>query len=58
LPRPFRTIKITSIETIALRDERGGNAVSWNIDSSAAGYDLTLIRVHTDKGLTGIGYRR
>jgi L-alanine-DL-glutamate epimerase-like enolase superfamily enzyme len=48
-------MKITSIETIALRDDGGGEAVSWNIDSSAAGYDLTLVRVHTDEGLTGVG---
>ena len=48
-------MKITSIETIALRDDGGGDAVSWNIDSSAAGYDLTLVRVHTDEGISGIG---
>ncbi len=48
-------MKITSIETIALRDDGGGDAVGWNIDAGAAGYDLTVVRVHTDEGVTGIG---
>ena len=48
-------MKITGIETIALRDDGGGDAISWNIDAGAAGYDLTVVRVHTDEGVTGIG---
>jgi len=56
-------MKITSVETIALRDNSDGNVISWNpsfADSedgpaSTGGYDLTVIRVHTDEGLTGIG---
>ena len=35
-------MKITQIETIALRDP-------------AAGHSLTLVRIHTDEGLTGLG---
>ena len=48
-------MKITGIVTIALRDDGGGDAISWNIDAGAAGYDLTVVRVHTDEGVTGIG---
>ena len=35
-------MQITRIEVIALRDDEGG-------------YDFTVVRVHTDEGLTGIG---
>ncbi len=48
-------MKITRIETIALRDEGGGEAVSWNVGGGSTGYDETVVRVHTDEGLTGIG---
>jgi L-alanine-DL-glutamate epimerase-like enolase superfamily enzyme len=56
-------MKITSVETIALRDEVDGNVTSWNPSfsegndgpSSTGGYDITLVRVHTDEGVTGIG---
>ena len=52
-------MKITDIEVIALRDPGGGRAASWNIGAAdagvAGGYDFTLVRVHTDDGLTGIG---
>ncbi len=47
-------MKVTKIETIGLF---GGadEAVGWNVDAEASGYDLTVIRVHTDEGITGIG---
>jgi L-alanine-DL-glutamate epimerase-like enolase superfamily enzyme len=52
-------MKITDIEVIALRDTGDGNVASWNIGGSdagiAGGYDFTLVRVHTDEGITGIG---
>ena len=56
-------MKITSIETIALRDDADGTVTSWNPSfsegdegpASTGGYDLTVVRVHTDEGLTGIG---
>ncbi len=56
-------MKITSIETIALRDDADGTVTSWNpsfseVDSepaSTGGYDLTVVRVHTDEGVSGIG---
>jgi L-alanine-DL-glutamate epimerase-like enolase superfamily enzyme len=48
-------MKITGIETIALRDSGGGDAVGWNIDAESGGYDLTVVRVHTDEGISGIG---
>ena len=56
-------MKITNVETIALRDEADGNVTSWNPSfsegddgpSSTGGYDITLVRVHTDEGITGIG---
>jgi L-rhamnonate dehydratase len=56
-------MKITSIETIALQDKADGNVTSWNPSftesgdevSGTGGYDLTVIRVHTDEGVTGIG---
>ncbi len=56
-------MKITSVETIALRDDADGNVTSWNpsfaesVDgpASSGGYDITLVRVHTDDGITGIG---
>ena len=52
-------MKISHIEVIALRDAGDGNIVSWNISAADAGvgggYDITLVRVHTDDGATGIG---
>ncbi len=56
-------MKITSIETIALQDKADGNVTSWNPSfsesgenaSGTGGYDLTVVRVHTDEGVTGIG---
>lgn len=47
-------MRVTRIETIGLF---GGaeEAVSWNVDAEASGYDLTVVRVHTDEGVTGIG---
>jgi L-alanine-DL-glutamate epimerase-like enolase superfamily enzyme len=52
-------LKITDIEVIALRDTGDGSVASWNISASdagvAAGYDFTLVRVHTDEGISGIG---
>ena len=57
-------IKITSIETIALRDNADGNVTSWNpsygdsadnAPASTGGYDITIVRVNTDKGISGIG---
>ncbi len=52
-------MKITDIEVIALRDTGDGSVASWNIGASdagvAAGYDFTLVRVHTDEGISGIG---
>lgn len=52
-------MKITRLETIALRDPGDGNIASWNVSAGdagvAGGYDITLVRVHTDEGLTGIG---
>lgn len=54
-------MKITKIETIALRDRPAG-ARSWNAARDRAGggpgidtYDETVVRVHTDEGITGIG---
>jgi L-alanine-DL-glutamate epimerase-like enolase superfamily enzyme len=41
-------LKITGIETITLRDSGGG-------DAESGGYDLTVVRVHTDEGISGIG---
>ena len=56
-------MKITSVETIALRDDADGNVTSWNPSfsegdegpASTGGYDLTVVRVHTDEGISGIG---
>jgi L-alanine-DL-glutamate epimerase-like enolase superfamily enzyme len=52
-------MKITDIEVIALRDPSDGPVTSWNIAAAdagvAAGYDFTLVRVHTDEGVSGIG---
>ncbi|MDA1297653.1 MAG: mandelate racemase/muconate lactonizing enzyme family protein [Chloroflexi bacterium] len=52
-------MKITDIEVIALRDPGDGSVASWNVGAAdagvAAGYDFTLVRVHTDGGVTGIG---
>lgn len=52
-------MKITDIEVIALRDTGDGSVASWNISASdagvAAGYDFTLVRVHTDEGISGLG---
>ncbi len=47
-------MKVTKIETIGLF---GGaeEAVGWNVNAEASGYDLTVVRVHTDEGITGIG---
>lgn len=54
-------MKITKIETIALRDRPPGSR-SWNSarehgawDLGVDGYDATVVRVHTDEGITGIG---
>jgi L-alanine-DL-glutamate epimerase-like enolase superfamily enzyme len=54
-------MKITKVETIALRDRPAG-ARSWNATRDPAGdgpgndsYDETVVRVHTDEGITGIG---
>ena len=49
-------MKITSIETIALRDDSDGTVISWNpsfsesdgVPASTGGYDITLVRVNTD----------
>ncbi len=52
-------MKITDIEVIALRDPGDGSVASWNVGAAdagvASGYDLTLVRVHTDEGISGIG---
>ena len=57
-------MKIKNIETIALRDNADGNVTSWNptygnskhgAPSSTGGYDITVVRVFTDDGITGIG---
>tara|TARA_Y100001970_G_scaffold68675_4_gene87514 strand:+ start:10449 stop:11654 length:1206 start_codon:yes stop_codon:yes gene_type:complete len=57
-------MKITNIETIALRDNADGNVTSWNpaygnskddTPASTGGYDITIVRVFTDEGITGIG---
>jgi L-alanine-DL-glutamate epimerase-like enolase superfamily enzyme len=56
-------MKITSVETIALRDDADGTVTSWNpsfsesdgAPASTGGYDITLVRVHTDEGISGIG---
>jgi L-alanine-DL-glutamate epimerase-like enolase superfamily enzyme len=56
-------MKITSVETIALRDDADGTVTSWNPSfsegdegpASTGGYDLTVVRVHTDEGISGIG---
>ena len=56
-------MKITSIETIALRDDSDGTVISWNpsfsesdgVPASTGGYDMTLVRVNTDQGISGIG---
>ena len=57
-------MKITNVETIALRDNADGNVTSWNptygdsLDSSPAstgGYDITIVKVNTDEGISGIG---
>tara|TARA_B100000686_G_C16780030_1_gene971199 strand:+ start:156 stop:1358 length:1203 start_codon:yes stop_codon:yes gene_type:complete len=54
---------ITKVETIALRDQSDGKGTSWNPSFSESknyqsingAYDITLVRVHTDEGITGIG---
>ena len=54
---------ITKVETIALRDQSDGKVTSWNPSFSESknyqsingAYDITLVRVHTDEGITGIG---
>ena len=48
-------MKITNIETIGLFDNGTGDTASWNPDVEARGYNLTVVRVHTDEGITGIG---
>ena len=56
-------MKITKIETIALLDLADGSVTSWNPsfdessgDSSIQGaYSATVVRVHTDEGIVGIG---
>ena len=64
-------MKITSVETIALRDDADGTVTSWNpifeggdagaVGSSTnapanqGGYDATVVRVNTDEGVSGIG---
>lgn len=56
-------MKITSVETIALRDDSDGTVTSWNpsfseddgAPASTGGYDITVVRVQTDNGITGIG---
>ena len=56
-------MKITSVETIALRDDSDGTVISWNpsfsesdgVPASTGGYDITLVRVNTDEGVSGIG---
>jgi L-rhamnonate dehydratase len=58
-------MKITSVETIALRDDADGSVTSWNpsfgessegdAPASTGGYDITLVRVNTDEGISGIG---
>ncbi len=56
-------MKITSVETIALRDDADGTVTSWNPSfsesggepASTGGYDITVVRVHTDEGISGIG---
>ncbi|MBI4306802.1 MAG: mandelate racemase/muconate lactonizing enzyme family protein [Chloroflexi bacterium] len=55
-------MRVTKIETIALRDRPAG-ATSWNTaresrgrsEAAVEGYDETVVRVHTDEGITGIG---
>jgi L-alanine-DL-glutamate epimerase-like enolase superfamily enzyme len=55
----MQPVKITHLETIALRDPGDGSIPSWNVSAGDAGvgggYDITLVRVHTDAGLSGIG---
>mgnify|MGYP001241151496 CR=1 FL=1 len=54
---------ITKVETIALRDKSDGKVTSWNPSFSESqnsqsingAYDITLVRVHTDEGISGIG---
>lgn len=52
-------MRITEIKVIALRDEASGEAASWNPQAKNnelnSGYDLTLVKVLTDEGVTGIG---
>jgi len=61
-------MKITKIETIALLDPADGSVTSWNpsfdessgdesSDDSAihGAYNATIVRVHTDEGIVGIG---
>ncbi|MGI9336579.1 MAG: mandelate racemase/muconate lactonizing enzyme family protein [Gammaproteobacteria bacterium] len=52
-------MKITRLETIALHDPGDGQVASWNVGAGdagvAGGYDITLVRVHTDAGITGVG---
>ena len=52
--REDREMKVTEIETIGLFGV-AEEAVGWDVDAEASGYDLTVIRVHTDEGITGIG---
>ena len=56
-------MKITKFETIALLDPADGTVTSWNpsfdeaSDESAihGAYNATVVRVHTDEGIVGIG---
>ena len=46
-------MKITSVETIALRDDSDGTVISWNpsfsesdgVPASTGGYDITLVQL-------------
>jgi L-alanine-DL-glutamate epimerase-like enolase superfamily enzyme len=56
-------MKITRVETIALRDEANGTVAHWNPSfsesdgelASMGGYDFTVVRINTDEGISGIG---
>lgn len=49
-------MKITHIETIALRDRGAHETASENgAGADYGGYDETVVRVHTDEGIVGIG---
>ena len=56
-------MKITRVETIALRDDANGTVAHWNPSfsesdgehASLGGYDFTVVRINTDEGISGIG---